>query len=121
MERVRLEHKQRRWICAFQFSCCSETSRMRSLWNRLHGIQKPAAFCIALVLFFFLLSYLGEYETRTFLKTAKSAAGRFSGHAVDIHREDREKGTRTDTQTYRARVVFKMPEGAEHSFEGREQ
>jgi len=94
---------------------------MRSLWNRLHGIQKPAAFCIALALFFFLISYLGEYETRTFLKTAKSAAGRVGCHAVDIHRDDREKGTRKDTQTYRARVAFKTPDGAERSFEGREQ
>jgi len=91
---------------------------MRSLWNKLHGIQKPAAVFIAIALFFFLLSYLGEMETRSFLKTAKPASGRVSGHAVDIQRADRDKGERRDTYSYRPRVVFKTPEGTEHTFEG---
>lgn len=74
---------------------------------------------IAIAAFFFMVGYLGEHETRAFLKTAKPATGRVIGHAIDVDRGDMDKRQRTDTYSYRPRIAFKTLDGVEHTCEGR--
>jgi hypothetical protein len=86
------------------------------LFERLGFIGCFCGGFVLLGLLFFGLSYLGENETRAFLKTAKAAKGTVVGHITETEKVEREKSSTKYYTYYRPSIQFADETGKEFKF-----